>query len=237
VLLERHRRRTARPTSQVKAVVPQSGCWAKAGPQRRELACERTTLERWHAVHDLLGKGVGLLDCARRLDLALNTVQRYARASEPDRLRRPPQYRACQVDAHRDHLRRRRTEEPGMPVKRLLEEIHDLGYTGSLNLLCKYINQGRPEGDRIMPSPRRLISWIMTSPEHLPDKDRTHLGELLIACPEMTTLAKLVRDFASLAASTLPTSWRVAGRRFFEPSGRPESRDVVCRQVFIPVGS
>lgn len=39
----------------------------------------------------------------------------------------------------------------------LLEEIRDLGYTGSLNLLYKYINQGRLEGDRITPSPRRLL--------------------------------------------------------------------------------
>lgn len=88
-----------------KAVAAHSACWAKAGPKRQELTRERTTLERWHAVHDLLDNGVGLLDCARRLGLALNTVKRYARAPEPDRLRRPPQYRACLVDPYRGHLR------------------------------------------------------------------------------------------------------------------------------------
>jgi hypothetical protein len=40
----------------------------------------------------------------------------------------------------------------------LLAEITDLGYTGSLNLLHKHLNQGRAESSRVMPSPRRLTS-------------------------------------------------------------------------------
>jgi hypothetical protein len=40
--------------------------------------------------HDLLGQGVGLLDCSRRLNLALNTVKRYARMPEPQALRIAP---------------------------------------------------------------------------------------------------------------------------------------------------
>ena len=34
---------------------------------------------------------VGLLDCARRLGLSLNTVKRYDRASEPERLTARPE--------------------------------------------------------------------------------------------------------------------------------------------------
>lgn len=56
------------------------------------------TAERWQQVHDLLGKGTGLLECARRLDLSLNTVKRYARASQPERLQRAPQYRPALAD-------------------------------------------------------------------------------------------------------------------------------------------
>ncbi|WP_405682072.1 transposase [Streptomyces sp. NBC_00057] len=181
-----------------KAAAAHSGCWAKAGPKRQTLTRERTTLERWHAVHDLIDNGVGLLDCARRLNLALNTVKRYARAPEPDRLRRPPQYRTCLVDPYREHLRRRRTEESGVPVKHLFEEIRALGYTGSLNLLHKYLNQGRHESERITPFLRRLTSWITTRPGNLSDKRREHLGELIAFCPEMTALARLVHDFAQL---------------------------------------
>lgn len=57
--------------------------WATAvNPARPGGQREHTTRERWHKVHDLLGKGVGLLECARRLDVALNTVKRYARMKE-----------------------------------------------------------------------------------------------------------------------------------------------------------
>ncbi|MGP4017447.1 transposase [Saccharopolyspora sp. 5N708] len=181
-----------------KAVAAHSRCWAAAGPKRQALTRENTTLERWRAVHDLLEHGVGLLDCSRRLGLALNMVKRYARA--PERLRRPPQYRASLVDSYRDHRQQRRVDEPGVSVARLFTEITDLGYTGSLNLLHKYLNQGREQRDRIMPSPRRLASWILTKPADLPEQRRTHLHELLAACPEMTALARLVGEFAQLMA-------------------------------------
>ena len=71
---------------------------------------------------------MGLLECARRLNLSLGTVKRYGRASEPERLRRVPKYRPTLVDPYRDHLRKRRAEEPGVPVRQLLREIRELGY-------------------------------------------------------------------------------------------------------------
>jgi DNA-binding NarL/FixJ family response regulator len=101
--------------SEVKA---HSACWATVldapvydGPRAQ------TTLERWHQVHGLLEKGVGLLECARRLQLALNTVKRYARADRPERMLRVPKYRAGLVDPYREHLRKRRSEDPGVPVR------------------------------------------------------------------------------------------------------------------------
>lgn len=70
-----------------------STCWAAVldtplynGP------CAQTILERWHQVHGLLDQCVGLLECARRLQLALNTVKRYARADRPERMLRVPKY-------------------------------------------------------------------------------------------------------------------------------------------------
>ncbi|GAA3698457.1 hypothetical protein GCM10023081_39210 [Arthrobacter ginkgonis] len=118
-------------------------------------------------MHGLLEKGIGLLDCGRRLNLSLNTVKRYARASEPERLRRVPQYRPTLVDPYRDYLRRRRTEEPGVPVTRLLEEIRGLGYPGSANLLTRYLNQGRADEDRAHLSPRRAARLLLSRPDRL----------------------------------------------------------------------
>jgi len=66
-------------------------------------------------------------------------------------VRQPPKYAATLVDPFRDHLRRRRSEQPGVAVTRLLAEIRDLGYTGSANLLVRYLNQGRAEPERTPP--------------------------------------------------------------------------------------
>ena len=181
-----------------KVVAAHGRCWAAAGPRRHRLTRETTTIERWHAVHELLDSGVGLLDCSRRLGLALNTVKRYSRAPEPDSLRRPPQYRPGLVDPYRDHLRARRAAEPGVPVRQLFAEIKALGYQGGLNLLYRYVNEGRLAGDRVAVSGRKLTGWIMSRPSELSDAHRAHLHELVNACPEMIRLATLVHEFAKI---------------------------------------
>lgn len=122
-----------------------AGCWATICPPRPGGVREQTTRECWYKVHDLLGQGVGLLDRFRRLNLAMNTVKRYARMPEPTAMRIAPAFRPTLVDPYRDHLRERRQADPAVPV---LDEIKELGYTGSLNLLHRYLNQGRAEGNR-----------------------------------------------------------------------------------------
>ncbi|HEX5116094.1 MAG TPA: transposase [Pseudonocardiaceae bacterium] len=154
------------------------------------------TRERFTAVHALLEQGVGLLECARRLGWALNTVKRYARATHAEDLLRPPRYGRCLVDPHRDLVRQRLAEQ--VPVTGILAEIRKQGYTGSANLLVRYINQGRADADRAAPSPRRLVRWLMSKPENLTDHHRQHLHELIASCPELTTLANRVRQFATL---------------------------------------
>ncbi|MDT3446798.1 MULTISPECIES: ISL3 family transposase [unclassified Pseudofrankia] len=181
-----------------KEVAAHSGCWAAAGPPRRDGQRATTTRERWTQVHELLDKQVGLLECARRLNLSLNTVKRYARIPEPERLIRAPQYRPTLVDPYRDHLRQRREHDPALPVARLFEEIKDLGYTGSLNLLYRYITQGRVEADRQAISPRRLTRYLLTAPDQLKEHQREIIDTHTAACPEMTTLAGLIRSFAAL---------------------------------------
>jgi hypothetical protein len=182
-------------TAVEKTVIAHAACWnTTPGPTNSALAMR--TRARFTAVHDLLTQGVGLLECARRLDWSLNTVKRYARARRVEELLRPPRYGACLVDAHRDLVRRRLAEK--VPVTRILAEIREQGYTGSANLLVRYINQGRADPERMMPSPRRLVSWIMARPEDLPDHTRRHLGDLVASCPEMTTLASRVGEFAAI---------------------------------------
>ncbi len=136
--------------------------------------------------------GVGLLECARRLDVSLNTIKRYARRSEPEEVRRAPRYRQTLVDPYRDHLRARRAEDPAVPVMRLFHEIKELGYTGSLNLLYRYLTQGRAEGDRPVITARRLTRLLLTGPDRLRDTDTDLLRDLTAACPEPAAFARLI---------------------------------------------
>ncbi|GAA3104863.1 hypothetical protein GCM10010464_80060 [Pseudonocardia yunnanensis] len=178
-----------------KTVIAHSTCW-RACPSGPVRAIDERTRARHAAVHELLGQGAGLLECSRRLGWALNTVKRYARAATAEELQRPPRYGRTLVDPYRDHLRRRLAAEPGVAVTRLLDGIRELGYTGSANQLVRYLNQGRAHAERTSPSPRRLVSWIMTRSADLPEHERGHLDELLAACPHLMILAEQVRAFA-----------------------------------------
>ncbi|GAB4054923.1 ISL3-like element IS466 family transposase [Catellatospora paridis] len=228
----------------VKEVAAHSACWAKASlPQDGPRA--QTTLQRWHQVHDLLQQKVGLLECARRLNLSLNTVKRYARVAEPERLQRAPQYRPTLVDPHRDHLRQRRSDDPAVSVLRLFEEIKAQGYQGSVNLLYRYITQGRVEGDRPSISPRRLARLMLTRPDNLTDKQRAVRDDLTAACPEMIDLAELIRSFAGLLQPQHGNSerldeWITTARAASLPClhsfsrGLDQDRDAVHAAVTLP---
>jgi hypothetical protein len=156
-------------------------------------------LQRHAAVHESLEAGVGLCETARRLGLALNTVKRDARVTDADLLIRPPQYRRCLVDPFRDHLRQRRAAGP-VATTTLLTEIRAMGYTGSANLLVRYLEQGRAEQPLADPSIRRLTSWIMANPDHLPGEQYAHRDKLTAVCPETTALTSHVTAFAQLLA-------------------------------------
>ena len=180
-----------------KEVLAHSACWARGIPMQEGKRAE-TTLQRWQQVRDLREKGAGLLECGRRLGLSLNTVKRYDRASEPERLQRVPKYRPTLVDPYRDHLRERRAAEPAVPVQQLLREIRERGYQGSSNLLVRYITQGRLDGDRPHLSPRRATRLLLTRPDRLTSSQAKTLARIEAACPEMRALASLIRDFAAL---------------------------------------
>jgi hypothetical protein len=68
------------------------------------------------------------------------------------------------VDPYRDHLRARREQEAGVGATALLGEIRALGYTGSQNLLVRYLNQGRHLDDHPHLSPRRAARLLLTGP-------------------------------------------------------------------------
>lgn len=141
---------------------------------------------------------MGLLECTRRLQPALNTAKRHARTKRPERMLRVPEYRTSPVDPYHEHLRKRRTEDPAVPVPHVFEEVKVLAYEGCLNHLRKDINQGRADAERSHNSPRRLARMLLASPDMLKNEQQKLLDRLTAACPEMTRLAGHVRTFAVL---------------------------------------
>ena len=111
------------------------------------------------------------------------------------RLRGPDERTKRQVAERTVH---RREQEPAVGDLQLFREIKALGYPDSMNLLVRYINQGRVEGDRPPMSPRRLTSLVLTSSDHLTDAQREHHHKLTTACPEMIDLTERDGSFAAL---------------------------------------
>jgi transposase len=158
---------------------------------------------------------------------------------------RVPTYRAGLVDPYREHLRKRRAEDPAVPVSHLFEEIKALGFTGCLNLPHKYINQGRADADRSHISPRRLARMLLSKPDNLKAEYRDLLARLIGACPEMAQLAASIRDFAEFltpcAGNADPFSrWIVQVRAVDLPHlhaftrGLERDRDAVIATLTLP---
>ncbi|MEV1004720.1 transposase [Nonomuraea sp. NPDC050202] len=137
-------------------------------------------------------------EIARRLNLALNTVKKYARAPRVEQLIGTPKRGATLVDPFRDHLRSRWAAEPGVTAQTLLQEIKSMGYQGGSTLLYRYLGQGRAEDAQPPPSPRRVAIWIMTDPAHLSPGHTARLHKVLDCCLELKQATEHVRTFASL---------------------------------------
>ena len=110
-----------------------------------------------------------------------------------------------------------------MTVHQLLSEIRAQGYTGSMNLLYRYITRGRVEAGRPHLSPRRVARLLLTRPDALSDRQQSLLGELTATSPEMTSLAGLVGSFAALltphpANEAKLSGWAQAARAADLPS-------------------
>ena len=191
-----------------KEVAAHSACWAKGSPAPGGKRAE-TTRERWQQVHDLLSKGVGLLECSRRLGLALNTVKRYARADGPSGCSAPrvPAHPRRPLPRPPAQAARRGTRGPGSAAP-----ARDQG--------ARLPRQRQPPGPLPQPGPRRRRPAAPGTPQGSPapahqagEPDRTdsarRLRGIASACPEMTALASLIRDFAALltpARATRPSS-------------------------------
>lgn len=166
---------------------------------------ETRTRERHTAVTELRDKGYSLNAICRELGLAFRTVQRFARATNPEELLVAHRTRSHKLDRFMPYVHQR--WNAGVTEATVLHaELIELGWTGSLRTVQHYLYRFRDPDRAPRPAPpvpdkttpRRVTSWIMTNPEHLSDGDQVRLKQVLARCPQLEATAGHVACFAAM---------------------------------------
>jgi transposase len=173
------------------------------GPSDRTDRWATRARERHAAVHALVADGTAIREVCRRLGLARGTVRRFARATTVEELlaRNGTGYRPSILEPFKPYLHQR-WNEGHTNATALFTEITTRGYRGGQNIVRQYLHQFRtavhiPRPPRKPPSVRRVVSWIMTDPQHMTATNQQKLDAILAASPDLDALAGHVRSFAT----------------------------------------
>lgn len=193
-----------RPCLREPLVQPVQSENATAAPQApaREGRLGPRTRARHAEVHAALASGMNLSQISRELGLDRRTVRRYAHAAAPgDMLAAAPAVRASGLDPHLAYLRQR-WQEGCHSTNQLYEEIRGRGYRGSLRTLRRVTAGLRQATTRPaqppLPAPRKVTSWILTSPANLAAEEHNTLQQITARCEEINATCTLVRQFADM---------------------------------------
>ncbi|MFF7601886.1 transposase [Streptomyces mirabilis] len=172
----RNLRKHAEPESKPTVLEPVPMELPMPEPPRTQII-ERTR-HRHEDVHRLVEKGRTISAIARRLNLDRKTVRRFRDTNLDELLASARDRRPNGVlEPFKAYLNARFTETQGqVGGTRLFQEIHELGYRGSRQVVRKHLaalRAGTAEPVRVdIPSPRKITSWMMRPRETLP-KART----------------------------------------------------------------
>lgn len=183
---------------------PNATSKARAAPRLADSPLAVRTRQRHHDIHQLIAAGLGVKAIARRLQLAIGTVRRFARAATPDTLLAVHHSRHRGLDEHADYLRGQLAAGNGNAV-----ELHRLlqtrGYPGSCRTVREYVAELRRAPDQPIPpavgkaaTVREATCWIMTDPANLNTTDTQKLHTILARSPVLQALAGHVRTFATM---------------------------------------
>ncbi len=181
-----------------------------APPSPSQVADKSARQERRQARFDqmkgLLNDGHSQREVARRTGYSRNTIGKVAQCSTLH----PPAARPRRLRALKpfvDHLHKR-WQEGISNATRLHEEITAMGYSGSVNLVQRYVQSWRNKpgncvnGRRPAPvvlSPRQA-SWLLTNPHHprVTGEQRDYLSRLAQSCPTIAAAQQLALEFCRL---------------------------------------
>jgi transposase len=127
------------------------------------------TVEEWMDIHLLAKQGLSVRAIARRTGLSRNTVRRTLAQKTPQPFQQPP--RASKLDPFKPYLEQR-FQEYALSAVRLLEEVRPMGYTGSIDVLRRYLVTLTPNRRALAKATVRFE----TPPGHQGQVDWAHCG-------------------------------------------------------------
>jgi transposase len=127
--------------------------------------------EEWMDIKDLHRQGLSIRQIAKRTGNSRNTVRSVLREKAPAAFQAPE--RASKLDPYKPYLKDRLAHFP-LSAPRLLEEIRPMGYTGSVDVLRRYLATLRPAIDAAQTATVRFE----TPPGEQAQVDWAHCGRL-----------------------------------------------------------
>jgi transposase len=168
----------------------------------RERRLVKRTRERHAAVHNLLTAGQSLGAISRTLSLDRNTVLRFAREPDVDKLLVKATSRDSKLDPFKPFINRR-WNEGITDAAALHAELQAQGWRGSAQAVRRYVRPFRQQAAAPPPAPavpkvRQITRWLLSRPEHLQPRERDQLAGIQDRCPHLDALAGHVRSFAEM---------------------------------------
>jgi transposase len=127
--------------------------------------------EEWMEVKDLRRQGHSIKHICRATGYSRNTVRKILREGGP--VRRGRKKHRSKLDEHRAYLKKR-YEETGLSAVRLTEEIREMGFTGSVDIVRRYLNE--LDSDRF---PGRATVRFETPPGEQSQVDWAEVGSFI----------------------------------------------------------
>jgi transposase len=154
-------------------------------------------------VQALRAEGKGIKRIMRELDLAKETVRRFARASSVEELlAKPREGRPSILDPFKPYLHQR-WNQGARCATGLFEELRAQGYRGSAGIVRSYLRPFREPGSTPLRAPtppkvRQVTSWLLRHPDSLDADEQLKLKEVLARCPDLDAVAGHVAAFARI---------------------------------------
>src|SRR5215472_16166945 len=95
-------------------------------------------------IHDLYVQGKSIQDIAIELGIARNTVRKYLRHPELCVMPRPRPNRRSKLAPFKDQVKKWVEEDPCYNCEAMLPRLLQMGYTGSLSVLKRFVHPWRP---------------------------------------------------------------------------------------------